>query len=51
MLGLGVDDMFLTAYQFGEIAHLSYIPFAVRIKSAIVILLVIILFRIAPENV
>uniref|UniRef100_H2Z0N6 SSD domain-containing protein n=1 Tax=Ciona savignyi TaxID=51511 RepID=H2Z0N6_CIOSA len=30
MLGLGVDDMFLMAHHFGEIAVLSYIPFDER---------------------
>nr|XP_009858682.2 protein patched homolog 1 isoform X1 [Ciona intestinalis] len=30
MLGLGVDDMFLMAHHFGEIAVLSYIPFSER---------------------
>lgn len=29
MLGLGVDDMFLMAHHFGEVAVMSYLPLQV----------------------
>nr|CAB3265259.1 protein patched homolog 1 [Phallusia mammillata] len=35
MLGLGVDDMFLMAHHFGEIAVLSYIPFQERVGECL----------------